>query len=257
MLLSITYGTNSFYSLFTFFVASGTLFSISYLFLWRSGKAFYIDFILATAVGLIPYLILQIKLHNIRINSSYEAEALITELLNQYKINYLNMIEAIDQTVQRLGRQPYSKKALIRLSLAMKQYRNKEELEEIILEFHYTMNTSWSILLANNVYLSIEYGDDVREALDDILNDLIDLKNINAKNQQYNHEALFMIKYVAPGTYLLSIYTMFAFFGFTFDKFMDYQFRNPIGFKFFLLTITFITINYIIYFFIKRQKNDF
>jgi len=257
MLLSVTYNIKSTYAVITFFVVSGIIFAVSFLVLWKSGKALSFALFLAATTGLIPYLILQIKLHNIRINSSYEAEMLIAELLNQYKIHYLNMVEAIDQTIPRLSKQPYSKKALLRLSLSVKQYRTQEQLEEIIQEFHFAINTSWSMLLANNLFLSIEFGDDVSEAMDDILNDLINLKQINEKKQQYNHESLLMIKYIAPVTFLLSIYAMFTIFGFTWDKYIAFQFQHPLGFKFFILTIILITTNYLIYFFIRKPKNDF
>lgn len=257
MLLAVTFNTKSTYAVLTFFVVSGLLFSLSLLFLMKTGNNLYFNLLVAAIAGLIPYLILQIKLHNIRISSSYEAESLISELMNQYKVNYLNMIEAIDQTIPRLKRAPYSKMALFRFSLGVKQYGNKEELEELIQEFHFSINTSWSLLLATNLFLSIELGDDVRPAVDDILEDLIDLQQIQAKNQQYNHESFFMIKYLSPGTYLLSVYAMFSIFGFTWDKFIEYQFKNPLGFRLFMFTVLFLAVNYLIYFFIKKPKNDF
>ena len=256
MILSVTLNIKSSYAITTFFILSGILFGLSFLFLAKSGNMI-LNLLLSLMIGLIPYLILNIKLHSIRVSSSYEAEFLVTELINQYKINYLNMIEAIDKTIPRLSRQPFSKRALFRLSLAVKQYRDKEDLEEIIQEFNFAVNTGWSILLANNLFLSIQYGDDVREALDDILQELIELKMINEKNKQFNHESFMMIKYVAPGTYLLSIYAMYSIFGFTTEKFLNYQLKNPLGFKFFLLTVGFIALNYIVYFFIKKPKNDF
>lgn len=257
MILSVTFNIKSTYSTTTFFIISATIFFLTYLLLEKSGGQFILNIFISSSAGLIPYILLHIKLRHIRVNSSYEAEGLLTELINQYKINYFNMIEAIDRTIPNLKKQPHSRKALTRLSLSIKQYQTKEELDEIIQEFNFSMNTSWAMLLSNNIFLSQEYGDNIQESLEDILSDLIDLKGIHEKNKQYNHETFTMIKYLAPGTYLFSIYTMFAFFGFTIDKFIKYQFQNPIGFKYFLLTIIFIIINYFIYFFMKKPKNDF
>lgn len=257
MLLSITYGVKSFYSLLTFFIITGFLFGACFVILFNNNNQILFNLLISTIIGSFPYLVLRIKLHNIRVTSSYEAEDLIIELINQYKINHYNMIEAIDESVPRLIRQPYSQKALFKLCLAVKQYRDQIELEEIIKEFNYSINTSWSLLLANNLFLSIEYGDNVTESLDDILMELKDLKKINEKNKQYNHETFVMIKYIAPSIYLLSVYAMFTIFGFNFDKFINFQFKNPIGFKFFILIIIFIFLNYLIYFLIKKQKNDF
>lgn len=257
MLLSVTLNNKTPYAIYTFILVSTTLFILTIIFMFNSGNQLFINLLFAFVVAAIPYLILRVKLHNIRINSSYEANALITELNNQYKINFLNMIEAIDHTIPRLNKQPYSKKALTRFSLAIKQYRNSSELEEIIKEFNYSIDTAWSMLLATNLFLSIEYGDDVRESLDDIIEDLKDLKNISEKNKQYNHESFMIIKYIAPATYIFSVLAMFYIFGFNINKFIDYQFNNPMGLKFFILVIFFIAINYLIYFLIRKPKNDF
>ncbi len=257
MLLSVTYNFKSSYYLVSFFSISVLLFCISFVVFFNSGKQVFINILLSILIGLFPYFILKIKLHNIRILSSYEAEGLITELISQYMINHLNMIEAIDQTIPKISKQPYSQKALFKLSIAIKQYHDENDLENIIKEFNYSINTSWSLLLANNVFISIGQGDDVSEALEDILDELKDLKRIYEKNKQYNHETLIMIKYITPGVYLLSVFVMFAVFGFDFEKFVNYQFKNPIGLKFFLLIIIFISFNYFIYLFLKRQKNDF
>ncbi len=256
-LLYTTLNRNSSFVYTTFIVLSIVLFSVSLLILYNLEQQLLINLMLSLFAGFTPYFLLRIRLYQIRVNSSYEAENLVTELISQYKMNYFNMMEAIDQTIPHLKKQPNTKKALIRLSYALKQYRSAKELDEIIREFIYSINTSWAMLLANNIFLSIEYGDNVKEALEDIVNDLIDLKNINEKNQQYNNETFVMIKYVAPGAYLFSIFSMFYIFNFTFKKFINYQFRNPIGFKFFILTITLIIFNYIVYSFIKKPKNDF
>lgn len=257
ILLSVTLNNKTPFAIYTFILISTILFLLTAIFMFNTGNQIFINLFFAIGIAAIPYFVLRVKLHSIRVSSSYEASALITELNNQYKINYLNMIEAIDHTIPRLNKQPYSKKALTRFSLAIKQYRNSRELEEIIKEFNYSIDTAWSMLLATNLFLSIEYGDDVRESLDDIIEDLKDLKNISEKNKQYNNESFMIIKYIAPATYILSMLAMFYIFDFNINKFIDYQFNNPLGLKFFFLVIFFIAINYIIYFLIRKPKNDF
>lgn len=257
MLLLVTINNKTPFAVYTFMLITGSLFFLTLIFMLNTGNQLFINLFFAVGIAAIPYFILRVKLHSIRVSSSYEASALITELNNQYKINYLNMIEAIDHTIPRLNKQPYSKKALTRFSLAIKQYKTSRELEEIIKEFNYSIDTAWSMLLATNLFLSIEYGDDVRESLDDIIEDLKDLKNISEKNKQYNHESFVIIKYIAPATYILSVLAMFYIFGFNITKFIEYQFYEPLGLKFFLLVIFFIAINYLIYFLIRKPKNDF
>jgi diguanylate cyclase (GGDEF)-like protein len=133
---------------------------------------------LATFAGALPYFYLRIKLRAIRIEGSYEAEGLITELINQYKINYYNMVEAIDRTIPYLNNYPHSKKALFRLALTVKDYSTDEELENSIQEFVYSINTEWSTMLSMNINLAIKNGSNVTESIEDILKDLKTLKSV-------------------------------------------------------------------------------
>ena len=257
MLITVTFNTKTNFSILTFYLLSISLLVITYFVFHKSGAGFTTKAAISIMAGLMPYIILRVRLHNIRIEASYEAEGLVTELTNQYKINYLNMIEAIDQTVFHLKRYPYSKKVLSRMSMEIKHYRNKEELDDIIQEFTFAINTQWAVLLANNINLSVEYGDDVNESLNDILNDIKDIKGIIEKNKQFNNEAFVMIKVVAPLTYIMTVIVAIKFFGFTIQKFINYQFYNATGLKFFIIAMATVIINYIIYVVIKKPKYDF
>lgn len=255
--IRVAMNTRSEQAIYTFFLISGLLTFFSLLFCIRSSQTVLTSIITCTAAGGTPYLLLYMKLRAINVNSSYEADILVTELISQYKMNYLNMVEAIDQTIIRLKRDLYTRKALFRLSLDVKECRNREELEVIVKEFAFSIGTEWAILLSNNIYQAIAYRDDVREGLEDILNELIALKAVNETNKQNNSETFLIIKYVAPLAYLLSIYGLIHYLGFSTSKFIDYQFKNPQGLQYFVYTMVCIVANFIIYYFIRKPKNDF
>lgn len=256
-LLAITVNNKTSYAFLSFLIVSGLLFVLTILFCLNTGQSWKMTVVAALAFGLMPYAILQLRLYTIRLRSSYEGVPLVTELISQYKMNWFNMIEAIDRTVPYLKNEPYTRRALFRMALELKQYRNNEELDEIVQEFVYSINTEWSRLLGNNIYLSIGHKDNVQIAMEDILDELKDLKNIMESDKRENAESFLMIKYLAPGLYLLGAWATIEYFGFTFGKFIDYQFKNPAGFKYFIVTMLFNVGNFILYFFIRRPKNDF
>lgn len=205
----------------------------------------------------IPYVILRAKLHTIRIESSYEGVAAITEIINQYKISNLNMKEAIEKASSRLKKQLYTQKALFRMATELSTYKTSEELKHIIDEFIFSIDTQWAVMLGNNIFLAIDEEDDVRESLDDILVDLKKLNILNEKNKQMNNEAFLIVKFVAPFSYLVTLYLLFNNFGFSWKKFVDYQLLYPMGLKFFILCILTIVSNYVVYILVRKPKNDF
>lgn len=259
MLLYATYGTKTANAITTFAVISAGLFIITQIMLTKSNANIITKILISCATTALPYFRLRVKLHSIRIEASYEGEKLVTEINDQYRINYFNMIEAIDKTCEspKINKCPYSKKILFRLALAVKQYRNTEELDEAIKEFTFAIDTQWAILLANNISISIEHGTDVSESLNDIIEDIKDIKKIIEENKQINNEGFTMIRFVAPITYIASVLAAIKFFGFSFSKFFNYQIGTSLGLKFFVLSMGTIAVNYIVYLAVRKPKYDF
>lgn len=256
-LLSVTLNKRSSYAVMTFIMLSVSIFGFSILFFLRTNQSFTYTISLSLLFSLLPYIVLRIKLNSIQIESSYEAVPLVTELSNNYKIFYLNMIEAIDVTTVRLKNLPYTKKALSRMSFRLKQYKNMDELEDIIQEFNYSINTQWSINLSNSIYFAVSMNHNVTESFYDILNQLSGLKKVNEKNKQSNNETFFIMKFGGLLAYFVTVFIMFNKLNFTIQKFIDYQFKSAEGFRLFTMMLAALAINYIIYFLVRKPKNDF
>lgn len=259
MLLYATWGTKTLNAVTTFLVITTAIFALVIIVLTKSNANITTKIIIAVIASSVPYIYLRARLHGIRIEASYEGEKLVTEINDQYKINYKNMIEAIDKTYEspKIEKCPYSKKVLFRLALSIKQYRNTEELDDAIKEFTFAINTTWAINLANNIYLSIDKGIDVTEALNDIIEDIKDIKKIIEENKQINNEGFMMIKFVAPITYIASVLAAIKFFGFSLSKFIEYQTGTSLGLKYFSLSMGTIVVNYIVYLAVRKPKYDF
>jgi len=256
-LLSITLGLRSNYAVLSFLILYIVLFALTFSFCLKLKFGILSVILYSLLVAGLPYGFLYIWLNSIRVSASYEGLPLVTELSNNYKIYYLNMIEAIDASIPSLKRQPYTKKALSRMALRLKQYRNAEELDDIIQEFNFSINTQWSMNLSNAIYLAILYGYDVTESLNDILDDLGVLKKIVETDKQFNNEAFLIMKYGGPLFYIITVWSLFKFFNFSLKKFIDYQFINPIGLRWFMYIVLAIIVNYIVFFMVRKPKNDF
>lgn len=254
LITTIGYGTP--FIVFSFLSLTVFLFALSFLFLRESGTSLTNALLGSAVVGGLPVFVLFMRRQNIRISSSYEGDGLITELIAQYKLNYMNMVEAIDKTIPRLKGYRHTRRALTRLSLGLKENGKAEDIERLTQEFAYAFATNWAELLANNIYMAIIYRDDVREALQDILSELTSIKAVNEKGNRDNIETFFMIKYVAPLGYIASVYGLLQYFGFSWNKFIEYQFENPLGVKGFIFVVVTFILNFVLYVFFKKPRND-
>lgn len=253
LLIAVTTGKEK--SFYGFIVLTFSIFIISFI-------LFINNMTLIFAVGLsiifagIPYMYLYIRLNTIRTEGSYEADVIVSELINQYKINYFNMIEAIDCLVH-FKEAPICRKAFYRLSLKLKEYKREEMLQEALKEVTFMVNTDWMRMLVNNIYFAIEWNTNVTIGLEDILQELKEAKTTMEKGKQINSEGFSILKYLAPFMYIATIYISVEYFGFTVKKFLAYQLYTTIGIKFFALIVFLMVINILCMILYNKQKFDF
>jgi len=256
-LLFITIGKGKKNNAYIFIFVSALVFLSSFLILFYFfGTGTFFIFVSAL-LGVLLYIILRTRLASLQLEGSYEAEALISELTNMYRINSLNMAEAIDKTILSLTGCPHSKKALFHLSLTIKEYRNQEDLQYGIDSFVASTGTEWARLLGMNIFESVVNGTDVSAALDDILSELKEIKSIIERDRRANNEAFTMVKFVIPAVYILSIYGANKFFGFTLQKFFNYQFTTDLGIKFFMAIVILTVLSFGAMFILGKPKFDY
>ncbi len=207
-------------------------------------------------VIIVPLAYLRTKLYTIRIESSYEGEFLISELMNQYKINHYNMIEALDHTVVHLKNTPRVKALLFSLSLQVKAYRDEAHLDDILETFNYMVDTQWSRMLINNIRLSIHEGLNVTSGLADIQDELRHAKKSYEKSERSTTEGFVMVKFLIPGLYGLTIFLAIRLFGFTLIKFIHYQFLTPTGLRLIMICSGLYFLNLFIMLLFKKRKFD-
>lgn len=253
-LITITCENNSFITVYSFLIFTFLLFLIFFtLLVHRTSISF--AFSVSIIFALAPYIYLRIKLNTIRIEGSYEANTIVSELINQYKINYTNMIEAIDSMVY-VKEAPICRKVFYRLSIRLKEYQTGEELLLALDEMIFTIDTEWMRMVTNNIYMSIERGIDVTIGLEDILHELKEAKITTEKSKQINIESFSILKYLSPLMYIATILIAIKYFGFTLSKFIKYQFYTATGIKLFTLILFLMLINIIVMIIFQKRKYD-
>ena len=217
-----------------------------------------IFFVLMSAfIGFLPYIYLRFRLKRIQLEGSYEAENLLSELTNMYKISDFNMISAIDKTIENIKNSPLSKRALFILSLKIKDYKSRDELQSAVDFFVSMFGTEWATLLGMSILESISSGTNVSVSLDDILSNLKQIKDSIEKDKRANYEAFTMVKFVIPVVYVLSVFTCIKYFGFTLSKFFYYQFYSALGLKFFIAIAVLSIISFWSMHILSKPKFDF
>lgn len=197
--------------------------------------------------ALMPYGYIRMRLINIRLRSSHEGEILISELLNQYKINFRNMIEAVDQSISCLDRAPLSKTLLYRAARRLKTYKNPEELREILDDFVYGINTDWSKILANNIYAAIAGQADVTAGLEDLLSDCRDITQLLESDKRNNLESGVIVKFLGPAMYFGLMWTSYRYMGFSVSGIATYQLASKEGLGMLIIIIisAFVSVAFI------------
>lgn len=256
LILYVLYGTRSITPLIRFIFITVACFVCTFVLLIQRGNFGLTTVLISAAAGLLPYFFLRVKLRSKRIEGSYEAEGLVTELINQYKINYFNMIEAIDKCIPYLDKYPYSKEAMVRLAMTVKDFVTEDELETAINEFVFAIDTEWAAMLGMNIYLAIQDGSNVTESLEDILHELKMLKSVIEKEKKENHESFVLIKYFTFITIAISFLCSTLVFQIDIKKLISYQFYTPVGMKFFSAIVVCMLINFGLLYLLRKPKYD-
>ena len=255
ILMGITLGMGKDRSVMAFFGLSGLL-SLSSMVL-LSGKVPLELNILSSLLGaFLPYIMLLIRREKLRIQSSKEGEKMLRELMDNYKIYYFNMKEAIDRTAMTLRDAPRSKRILTGLSRGLDRAGSERSISRLLEEFSLSINTSWSNTLKNLMYFSLVYGVRVDEGMEDLGSTLKSARMVEEYSRRENNESSLMIKYMVPFIYLMTAVSGIRIFGLGAEKFMHYQFGTEVGATWFTILAVIYIISYIVNLFLSENKLD-
>ncbi len=204
----------------------------------------------------LPYLFLQVRLHEKRVERSKEGDVLVQELLNQYQIHDYNIQMALEKTASYLDTAPLGKRLLLQLAKGLQQAVTKKEVEQVLLSFRYAFHTAWGNVLASNIFFAHLYGIRIDASLKDLLSSMTQSRKAVEYSRRENHEAKLMLLYLAPISFLLSVFFACRYFGFTVKKFIQYQLGTKLGMQWFLSMIFCYIISLLIHKFLAKEKMD-
>ncbi len=211
---------------------------------------------IASVLIIFMYLLLRVRVYTTQVNASYEGPTYVSELINQYRINNNNMVEALEQCVRHLDNCPHAQKQTYRLSMKIKLYTKEEDIKQIVDDFSKSLNSNWAKMIANTIFLAVANDREVTDGLDDILMELKRAKSVHEKSYQNTSEGFLIVKYILSTMYFGSVYLGINYFGLSMGKYLKYQFFTPVGIKMFVINAVLFGINVLLMMLFKRRKFD-
>ncbi len=212
---------------------------------------------MAAILSSTPYLMLRVRVETIRRKSSYEGEKLISEFLCQYRICGLNIYRTIEQVILTSEETKITGRLLFKLLLELRNTGDPKAIKEATERFAYGINTNWSRMLANSIRVSAESGLNVSLALEDILIQLREARQIFEERKRLNSESARMVVFLAPVMYLGTILMTVRYLGIPFKKLLRNQFHTEQGFLLILLISFLFLINLTLIEVINNQRFDY
>lgn len=254
-LLQATFGLGAKKSTYVFSVGSFLL-AMGTFFLLRGRIDNTYVFIATIFVMSLPTLLLLARLQTIRIKNSREGGILVSELCDNYKINYFNMHQAIEITALNIKEAPNSKRLLFNLAKSLNTASQPEDIKSILEDFSFSLGTSWGTILADNMYFALVSGIRVTEALEDLVDTLAKARKIEEYSRRENNEGGLILKYLVPCCYALTFLGGTKYFGLTVEEFIKYQFFTGAGLSWFVVSVMIYIVGILLRMFLARSKLD-
>lgn len=254
-LLQITFGLGSTRAVAAFWVVS--MAPAFVLFIIINGKVSAMPVMgVCGLIGALPSALMLGRLQTIRISSSREGKILLTELIDNYKINYFNMQQAVEITAANIEEAPNCRRLLFNLSKGLNRASGNREIKALLDDFKFSIGTSWASVLADNMYFALSSGIKVDSAMEDLLKTVAKAEEVEEHARRENNEAGLILKYLAPICYLLTVIGGIKYFGLTAEKFFVYQFQTAAGLGWFMISAVTYAIGMMAKRFMTRNKLD-
>ncbi|MCQ2551196.1 MAG: hypothetical protein MJ146_03280 [Clostridia bacterium] len=190
----------------------------------------------------------------LRLRSTYnlEAQGVITELINSYKLYNHNMDEAINHAVSNMGDSPGCQKLFLNLSASLNQGKGEEGIKTL----EEKIGASWGQNLGEIIYSGHIMGLDVEKALLDLLDRVKRGKVMEEYSKRKNNEARIMIKWFTPLAYVATTLIAVKFFGISLSDFLHNQFQTAAGILWLFIMGIFYAMSLVTYYLLAKRGID-
>ncbi len=158
--------------------------------------------------GLMPVLVLKLKLAEKRNAGSAEGEAFIAEMITAYKMADCRIDIALETVVR--GEKNKGIKVCRRLCedvlSSIREAGSREKLLNCAEGFSYGIGTKWAELTAYAIGITAADGIDISASLEDVMMQLREARSIAEERRRLNGEAARIVVFMVPVAYVVTLF---------------------------------------------------
>lgn len=205
----------------------------------------------------VPYLLMRIRLENIRRKSSYEGESFMAALLSSYRMSFGNIAEAVERLIDDENMPANCKRLLPDIIVNMRTSGNTDVLRDCAAGFAYAINTNWSRMTAYNIGMAAAFGLDISSALENILSQLKEARSFAEERKRLNSESVRLVIFMIPAAYLGTLLLSVQYLGTDLYTFLQNQFFTPQGFTLITVSLFLFLFNAALLSAVNNKQFDF
>ena len=241
----------------TTFIALSIAFFLIIFFVSVSTLHIFQSFVVAICFSLLPFLMIKMKLERVRRKGSFEGEELLALLLTQYWASGSNIMDTIEKVIAGGKDIKITSKLLSAMLIEIRSTGNKDKIRIATERFAYSINTSWSKMLAYHFRVAILTGSEIGLALEDILVQLREARGLMEERKRINGESVRITVFLIPGLYIGSVLVSVGFLDLTFMQYLRNQFFTPEGAGLFVIILFLFILNLVLLEIITNRKLDY
>ncbi len=213
--------------------------------------------VLAVASFVLPYFALVMRIENMKKKGSHEGEKLISEFLAQYRIANFNIYRTMELVISNRKDIKISGNLLYQVLLEMRSSGNVEKIKEATKIFANGINTNWSRMFANNLAIAGESGINIQAALEDLLIQLREARQLFEERKRLNSEARRMLLGLIPLLYFGIFFASIKYLDVPLNKILKNQFTTPEGIGTFMICVLLYLFNIVLIEAVRGKSFDF
>ncbi len=216
-----------------------------------------VSIMMALLCAACPFLLLYTRVIKLRNKGSREGLSLVTNIYRQYRINGLNMQEAIEVALASKADIVVCEKHLYVLLIRLRDAASIKDIKESCRQFAFALDTVWGKMLAICIETACVRGTDVSAGLVDIVEQLKTAKALDEERKRMNAESIRMTLFLVPMLYIGSVLLSVRYLGISFRRFLHNQLFTTEGLLFFIVNIILFTVNIIILNLVRNKRVDY
>jgi hypothetical protein len=205
--------------------------------------------IISSMVAIFPYVIMQIRLHRVRVKNSYDLVPATNSLLLRYRDHNGKLYNAL-YDLCKLDLQGEMKVAFMALLPAL-QGRNDITTQDSVDLFIYRIKTVWALQVGVAIQKEVEQGDDIEQVLTWIVKDMSDQTQVTDELKVDGRETIqmaYLPAFILPGAMLFNWWLNDS-------RVWYYYFGHPTGVKIMIFAVFYCFFCAVTAFILAKPRN--